>query len=189
VNEAARSTGDGNDPAAAEQRRDQPWMLRMFASSRFFVAVAIVGAFLAGVILHVYATVLVIGLGWETLTGGERSVEGVELLSVQFVELVDVFLLGIVLYLIAVGFYQLFINAALPVPHWLVIDDLDELKVKLIAVIIVMIGVNFLGAIELDEEASVIELGIAAALVIVALALVLFVYERRRNGDEPSSGA
>jgi uncharacterized membrane protein YqhA len=157
-------------------------MLRMFGSSRFFVAVAIIGAFLAGIILHVYATVLVIGLGWETLTGGERSVEGVELLSVQFVELVDVFLLGIVLYLIAVGFYQLFINPELPVPPWLRIDDLDELKVKLIAVIIVMIGVNFLGAIELDEEASVLDLGVAAALIIAALALVLFVYERRRDG-------
>jgi uncharacterized membrane protein YqhA len=181
VNEGSDATG-ASGSATTRQRREQPWLLRMFGSSRFFVAVAIVGAFLAGIILHVYATVLVVGLGWETLTGGERSVEGVELLSVQFVELVDVFLLGIVLYLIAVGFYQLFINPELPVPPWLRIDDLDELKVKLIAVIIVMIGVNFLGAIELDEEASVIELGVAAALIIAALALVLFVYERRRVG-------
>lgn len=183
MNDVASSRDDATEPAISGQQRDQPWMLRMFGSSRFFVAVAIVGAFLAGIILHVYATLLVIQIGWNTLTSGESSVEGVELLSVQFVELVDVFLLGIVLYLIAVGFYQLFINPDLPVPHWLVIDDLDELKVKLIAVIIVMLGVNFLGVIELDEDASVIELGVAVALVIVALALVLFVYERRRDAE------
>ncbi|MEZ4564868.1 MAG: hypothetical protein R2853_19235 [Thermomicrobiales bacterium] len=58
------------------------------------------------------------------------------------------------------------------------IDDLDELKVKLIAVIIVMLGVNFLGVTELDEEGSVLEVGIAVALVVVAFAVVLWVYER-----------
>jgi uncharacterized membrane protein YqhA len=179
MNDASRSTAEVAEPSVS-QRRDPPWLLRLFGSSRFFVALAIVGAFLAGVILHAYATLLVFQIGWETLTGGERSVEAVELLSVQFVELVDVFLLGIVLYLIAVGFYQLFINPDLPVPPWLRIDDLDELKVKLIAVIIVMLGVNFLGAIELDEGTPILELGIAIALVVVALALVLFVYERRK---------
>lgn len=167
-----------------EQRQELPWMLRLFGSSRFFVAVAIVGAFVAGVILHVYATLLVFQIGWQTLTSGERSVEGVELISVQFVELVDVFLLGIVLYLIAVGFYQLFIDPELPVPPWLRIDDLDELKVKLIAVIIVMLGVNFLGAIELDEGTPILELGVAIALVVIALAAVLFVYEHRRPPSE-----
>jgi uncharacterized membrane protein YqhA len=155
----------------------------MFASSRFFVALAIIGAFVAGVILHVYATLLVIQIGWESLTSGERSVEGLEALALEFVELIDVFLLGIVFYLIAVGFYQLFINADLPVPHWLRIDDLDELKVKLIAVIIVMLGVNFLGVIELDEGGSVLEVGIAVALVVVAFGFILWVYERRREGD------
>lgn len=181
MKEGAGAAGEATGSAQTEPRRDSPWMLRLFASSRFFVAVAIVGAFLAGVILHLYATILVIQIGWATLTAGAGSVEEVELLSVQFVELVDVFLLGIVLYLIAVGFYQLFINPELPVPAWLRIDDLDELKVKLIAVIIVMLGVNFLGVIELDEEGSVIEIGVAVALVIVAFALVLFVYERRRD--------
>ena len=66
-------------------------------------------------------------------------------------------------------------------PQWLRVNDLDELKVKLIAVIIVMLAVNFLGVIELDETATILEAGGAVALVIVALSLVLFVYERRRE--------
>ena len=73
MKEAADATHEANEPAMTGQRRDPPWLLRLFGSSRFFVAVAIVGAFLAGVILHVYATVLVVGLGWETLTGSQRS--------------------------------------------------------------------------------------------------------------------
>lgn len=160
---------------------DDIWLLRLFASSRFFVGIAIIGAFIGGVIILLYATLMVLQVGWSALTSGERSVEGLEVLSVQFVELLDVFLLGIVLYLIAVGFYQLFINPNLPVPQWLRVNDLDELKVKLIAVIIVMLAVNFLGVIELDETATILEAGGAVALVIVALSLVLYVYERRRE--------
>ena len=170
-----------SERAGANPPRDETHMLQLFASSRFFVSLAIIAAFVAGVILHVYATILVFQLGWANLTSGERSIEGIEALALEFVELIDVFLLGIVFYLIAVGFYQLFINAELPVPHWLRIEDLDELKVKLIAVIIVMLGVNFLGVIELDEGSSVLEVGIAVALVVIAFSVVLWVYERRRE--------
>lgn len=181
--EATNSPGEDSGQPAAKQEHDHPRMLQMFGSSRFFVSLAIIGAFLAGVILHIYATLLVFQLGWQTLTSGERSVEGLEALALVFVELIDVFLLGIVFYLIAVGFYQLFINANLPVPEWLRIKDLDELKVKLIAVIIVMLGVNFLGVIELDEGGSVLEVGIAVALVVFAFGFILFIYERRRDGS------
>ncbi len=183
MREATDLPGEESGQPITGERQDRPALLHVFASSRFFVGLAIIGAFVAGVILHVYATLLVFQIGWQALTSGERSVEGLEALALEFVELIDVFLLGIVFYLIAVGFYQLFINANLPVPHWLRIDDLDELKVKLIAVIIVMLGVNFLGVIELDETGSVLEVGIAVALVVVALSFVLFVYERRRDSD------
>lgn len=181
MTEGATSPEERPGTPNARRQQDPSGLLNLFASSRFFVGLAIIGAFVAGVVVHVYATLLVLQLSWRALTSGERSIEGLETLSLAFVELIDVFLLGIVFYLIAVGFYQLFINAELPVPHWLRIDDLDELKVKLIAVIIVMLGVNFLGVIELDNQGSVLDVGIAVALVVVAFAVVLWVYERRRD--------
>ena len=179
---ASAKTSEQTERApGARKPHDDPWLLRLFASSRFFVGIAIIGAFVGGIIVLLYGTLMVLQVGWEALTSGERSMEGLEVLAVHFVELIDVFLLGIVLYLIAVGFYQLFINPELPVPHWLRIDDLDELKSKLVAVIIVMLGVNFLGVIELDSTATVLEAGLAVAAVVISLALVLFVYERRRE--------
>jgi uncharacterized membrane protein YqhA len=183
VDESAGSTrprSDETSSVVAPQRQPSA-MLRLLGSSRYFVGLAIFGSFLAAALLLVYGTLVVIKIIWETITGGDLSAEGAELLSLKMVELIDVFLLGIVLYLMAAGFYQLFVSPDLPVPAWLRIRDLDELKVKLIAVIMVMLGVTFLSAAEANGETRVIELGVAVALVVAAFGWVLRVYEQRRD--------
>ncbi len=38
------------------------------------------------------------------------------------------------LYIIAIGLYELFIDSRIPVPPWLRIDDIDDLKHKLVSV-------------------------------------------------------
>jgi uncharacterized membrane protein YqhA len=182
---AAKRAPAAEAPPAVGPRRQPSGLLRLLGASRYFVGLAIVGSFLAGALLLVYGTLVALKLIWETIVGNDLSTEGAELLSVKVVELVDVFLLGIVLYLMATGFYQLFVSPDLPVPDWLRIRDLDELKVKLIAVIMVMLGVSFLAAVEVNGQTRIIELGVAVALVIAAFAWVLRIYEQRREGGEP----
>ena len=149
---------------------------RTVASSRFFIAIAVLGTFVAAVALLVYGALAVAEIVWDTIAAGEVSASGAKQLAVDFIELIDVFLLGTVLYIVALGLYELFVDPALPVPTWLRVDSLDDLKAKLIQVVVVLLGVSFLGSVvEWNGDAAIIELGAAVALVIAAFGLILFV--------------
>ena len=159
---------------------------RILASSRYFVAVGVLGAFLSAVTLLVYGALATAEIVWDTVTAGEVSVDGAKHLSVEFIELTDALLLGTVLYIVALGLYDLFVDPGLPVPAWLHIRTLDDLKGKLVQVIVVLLGVTFLGAVvEWDGEAAILELGAAVALVIAALALTTLVGRDGRRDDQP----
>lgn len=177
---------------STDRSRRQPGLvLRVLASSRFFAIFAVLGSFLSAVTLVVYSALVAATVAWDTVTGGDVSVAGAKHLTIEFVELTDAFLLGTVLFIVASGLYQLFIDPGLPVPQWLQIDDLDQLKDKLIAVVAVLLAVTFLAfVVELGTEANVLEFGAAVALVIVALSVLLFVTGRHRHGgDDPPRGA
>ena len=161
------------------------WFLGVFASSRFFAAFAVTGAFLASATLYVYGTFVVLTTIWETIARREVSIDGAKRLQVAFVELTDVFLLGTVLAIVAFGLYQLFLDPGLPVPNWLRIDDLDQLTMKVMEVVGLLLGVTFLAfAVEFRLRASVLEFGIAIAVVILALCALLLVSHRVRGDIE-----
>lgn len=170
-------TADDHAPAPpAESDEPDLWILRVFGWSRFFVVLAALGTFLSSIALFIFGTLVVAKIIWETLKHGDISVDEAKHLQVSFIEMTDVFLLGTVLIIVALGLYQLFIEPRLPVPHWLRIRSLDQLTAKLIEVVSVLLGVTFLAfAVELGSGANVLDLGIAVALVIVALAIVLVV--------------
>jgi uncharacterized membrane protein YqhA len=167
--------------------REAHWVIRLFSSSRYFAAFAVLGTFLAAVTLYVYGTLVVIQLIWSTIVEYRISVEGVKHLQVVFIEMTDVFLLGTVLFIVAFGLYQLFIQSDMPVPSWLKIQNLDQLTERLIEVVGVLLSVTFLSfAVERVGEATLVEFGASVAVVIAALSLLLVV-TRRRPGDHGSS--
>ena len=162
----------------------------MLGTSRYLVALAVMGSFLSAAVLLVYGTLTVVEIGWDTFRGGEVSVDGAKYLAVDLVELTDVFLLGTVLIIVALGLYELFIDPALPVPEWLQIRDIDELKSKLIGVVAVLLGVTFLGyVVEWKGNAEILHLGVAIALVIGALGALTAVSQRTHAEDSPSDVA
>jgi len=170
-------------PGVPEETRG--WFLGAFASSRFFAAFAVLGAFLSSAALYIYGTFVVVATIWETITRREVSIDGAKLLQVAFVELTDVFLLGTVLAIVASGLYQLFLDPNLPVPNWLRIDDLDQLTMKVMEVVGLLLGVTFLAfAVEIRLQASVLEFGLATAAVIFALCALLLVSHRVRGDIE-----
>lgn len=161
---------------------------RILATSRYFVAFAALGSFLSSVTLLVYGTLAVVGVVWDTIREGEATVGGAKHLAVQFIELTDVFLLGTVLYIVALGLYDLFVDPGLPIPDWLHIRSLDDLKAKLIQVVVVLLGVSFLGAVvEEDRDGEILDLGAAVAVVIAALGLVALVGRSSRKDGGPSN--
>jgi uncharacterized membrane protein YqhA len=99
------------------------------------------------------------------------SETGAKQLIVDAVSVIDIFLLGTVLYIISAGLYQLFVDDRLTLPRWLHIGTLDDLKAKLTGVIVVGMLVAFLGyVIEWDDHSTeIVAVGIAIAAVIAAV--------------------
>jgi uncharacterized membrane protein YqhA len=82
--------------------------------------------------------------------------------------------LSTVFYVIAVGLYELFIQDNLPLPKWLEFHTLDDLKDKLVGVIVVALAALFLGqTVSWDGKTDLLGYGVAVALVIAALTYFL----------------
>ena len=144
-------------------------MKKLLGSSRYLVILAVVAAFAAAVTLLIFGAYET-GLEIYHILQGEfpKSVATV------FIEIADLFLLGVVMYIIALGLYELFIDDTVPVPNWLEIHNLDDLKGKLISVVIVVMGVLFLKQIvSWDGERNLLTFGGGIALVIAALTYFL----------------
>lgn len=91
---------------------------------------------------------------------------------VRLLEVIDLYLLGTVLLIFAAGMIELFVTP-LRLPKWLVIDNLGDLKGKLIDVIQLVAAIKFLEKLVLGKDAlDVLWYGIATSLVIGVLATV-----------------
>jgi uncharacterized membrane protein YqhA len=150
-------------------------MRNILAGSRFFIAIAVLGTFVSSVVLIISGTISVFKVTKDALTDGDSGVLASKHLAVDFLQLVDIFLLGTALYIIALGLYELFVDDSLPMPKWLVISTFEDLKEKLIGVIIVLLGVSYLGtAVTWTGDGKILNLGAATAAVILALAIALY---------------
>jgi uncharacterized membrane protein YqhA len=91
----------------------------------------------------------------------------------------DLFLIGATLLISGVGFYELFIREIEPsgaghLPHWLEMRDLNDLKGRVIAMIVMVLAVSFVElAVDADDGLFVLELGGGVAVVILALTVFL----------------
>jgi uncharacterized membrane protein YqhA len=150
-------------------------MRNILAGSRFFIAIAVLGTFVSSVVLIASGTISVFKVTWDALSDGSTGVTASKHLAVDFLQLVDIFLLGTALYIIALGLYELFVDDSLPMPKWLIIATFEDLKEKLIGVIIVLLGVSYLGtAVTWTGDGNILNLGVATAAVILALASALY---------------
>lgn len=150
-------------------------MLRpILNASRYLVIAAVVGSLAASLALFAYGlaeTVLVIV---QAIAKAEVSSKGAKALALEFIEIVDLFLLGTVLLMISLGLYELFINSDLKLPEWLQIRTFDDLKLKLVGVVIVVLAVLFLGhVVAWNGERDLLRLGAGVAAVIAALTYFL----------------
>ncbi|HEX9998359.1 MAG TPA: YqhA family protein [Abditibacterium sp.] len=142
-------------------------MLKKWLSrSRFLIIFAVFGCLLLATLLFLYGAFHSVGLVFEVLEnqiGGKKLVIGA-------IELVDYFLLATVFYITSIGLYELFIDDSIEVPAWLEIHTLDDLKVKLLGVVVTVLGVLFLGQIVTwDGQRELLGYGVSIAAVIGAI--------------------
>ena len=94
---------------------------------------------------------------------------------VEVLTAVDAILLGTVLLVIGYGLYELFIDAEIEVPLWLRVQDLDDLKSKLIGVVVAIFAVVFVGVfVDSNRSEDVISYGVGAGALVVGLAIFAF---------------
>ena len=143
----------------------------ILGTSRLLIILAVLGTFVASATLQVFGLVRVGAVIVDLVRVGDVSGAAVKGLIADTVAIIDVFLIGTVLFVISAGLYQLFVSADLPLPGWLKIESLDDLKNNLTEVIIVALLVAFLGqAVEWTGDFAILALGLAVATVIVAVA-------------------
>jgi uncharacterized membrane protein YqhA len=162
-------------------------MLRkIFARSRYLIFLAILGTFLISLTILIYTVIAVVNIIIEAFTHLSFTPQGGKHLAIECIQMIDLFLLGAVLYIISLGLYELFIDESLPTPRWLAISSLEDLETILINVIIVLLAVTFLGSVVTwDGSQSILWLGIAVGLVLLAL---VFLNKLPSGHHTPASG-
>jgi uncharacterized membrane protein YqhA len=164
-------------------------MLRqILASSRYIVFVAVVAALLASVALILYEAIVIAEVIFNAVTQGGFLPQPSKALAVGLIEALDVFLIAIVALIIGLGLHALFVDDTLPLPRWLKIDNLEDLKRHLVSIIIAVLAVLFLReAVERAKDLDLLRLAAALAIMIAALVLFLSLREHRRN--DPPGGS
>ncbi|KKO20000.1 MAG: hypothetical protein DCC43_15720 [Candidatus Brocadia sp.] len=160
-------------------------------AGRYFVAVASILTILAAGFL-IFAGI------WEFLNGvptmiallQKPSTKCLEL-SVHFISAIDLFMVAVVMFVMGIGLFELFVDRdqSIDYPHWLRIQDLNDLKEKLIAAAVVVIVITFLKHIVMWENPlETLYFGGSIALVIVAITffskLVVSDELRKKKGGE-----
>jgi uncharacterized membrane protein YqhA len=148
-------------------------MNRFFVATRYLIIIPIIGLGLAAAAFFFFGGIQLIVLLAEAIGEilGLIEVHHEEEIPfmIEVVEYVHTFLIGTVLYITSIGFYQLFISE-IQFPGWLKIHNTDELETSLIGVTVVVLAVNFLGVVFTGENVDLVAQGAGIALPIGALA-------------------
>jgi uncharacterized membrane protein YqhA len=108
-----------------------------------------------------------------------------------FLTEIDLYLIGATLMIAAFGLYELFVSKVgeaggrrpLPLPAWLEMTDLDDLKARVISMIILVTAVSFTDVVlEFGKALDVLYLGAGVAIFIGALTVYLR-FGSSRNRD------
>ena len=143
-------------------------MGRALTLARYGILLGIIASLALALALFVVVVGRSVGVVAE-VPAAFTSATVAKLMLVECVELADVILLAVALYIIALGLFELFI-APVPMPGWLTITSFDDLKSKLINIIVVALGVAFFGQVATwDNVANLLTLGVGIGAVIVAL--------------------
>lgn len=175
-------TDEKTGPPAREDSRGATTGLgkRVVAWTRYVVVVPVLGLFAAAVVLTARAS-----LDLVNVVGGivGQSLKTKDAL-VEFIQLADVYLLAVVLYIISLGLYELFVDDGLPLPKWLEFHHLDDLEKKLLQVVVVVLSVYFLGQVikaKAGEFEQVAFLGVGIGLVFASIGVFLWAMSKLKK--------
>jgi uncharacterized membrane protein YqhA len=175
---ARRSSG--NDLARTAQRRFE----RALTASRLLTLIPVVFLLLDAAGSFIYGTDIFVRRASDVISepakiGGRLGI---------FLIVMDTFLVGATLMIAAFGFYELFVikgesSSALWLPKWLRMRDLEDLKARVVSMLILVAAITFVDrTVESQDQQEILFLGIGISIIIAAL--TTFLWFSRRNPPE-----
>ncbi len=116
-------------------------MKKILGVTRFAVIVPAIASIIGALLLMGQGSIEMVLVVIDVLSENATLKETI----VEVLTAVDAILLGTVLLVIGYGLYELFIDTDIDVPMWLRVNDLDDLKSKLIGVVVAIVAVVFVG--------------------------------------------
>ena len=146
---------------------------KLLEAGRYLLVLPVIGSLLLTVIVVVMGFGLILVRGWELIANLDFNEKLAKVISVAVIQAIDLFLVGALGYITAVGLYKLFISQKEEqLLKRIKIETLNDLESKIIGVVVAALAVSFLGStVEKADPLSVFHTGIGIALVIGALCL------------------
>jgi len=143
-------------------------MRQILGLTRYAVIVPAIAAIIGALLLMAQGSIEMVVVVYNSVTTDTYLKDTI----VDVLTAVDAILLGTVLLVIGYGLYELFIDPELPVPAWLRVRDLDDLKSKLIGVVVAIIAVVFVGVfVDSNRADEVLAYGLGAGALVAGLAV------------------
>lgn len=145
-------------------------MRRIFAFTRYFILIPVLTTLVGAVTLMLYATVALFE-GLQALVHiSAVDAKEVKRMAMGLIEGIDIYLIAIGAYVMSLSLYALFIDDRIPLPAWLKVNDLEDLKANLISIIFAVLAVLFLReTFAWGGGADILYLGAAIAVIVGTL--------------------
>lgn len=155
-------------------------MRKLLGITRYAVIVPSLAAIIGALLLMAQGSIEMVTVAIDAISKGAALKETI----VEVLTAVDAILLGTVLLVIGYGLYELFIDAEIDVPAWLRVENLDDLKSKLIGVVVAIIAVVFVGVfVDSNRAGDVISYGVGAGALVVGLAVFAWATGKGEKGS------
>ena len=170
----------GFPPAAPAQRLEDRFG-QALSLSRIFAIVPVIVLLLSALASFAYGTYVFV----HSVTGivDDRHLTHGNLGFLLL--LTDLFLVGATLMIAAFGLYELFIGrirGRLVLPGWLRMNDLNDLKARVISMIILVAAVSFVDEV-IESKDALDTLYVGAGIALVIAALTAFLHFGRTDGN------
>lgn len=156
-------------------------MRQILGLTRYAVVVPAIASIIGALLLMAQGSIEMVIVVYQSVTTDTYLKDTI----VDVLTAVDAILLGTVLLVIGYGLYELFIDTEIKVPAWLQVRDLDDLKSKLIGVVVAIIAVVFVGVfVDSNRADEVLSYGLGAGALVAGLAVFAIA---TRKSDKPGS--
>lgn len=154
-------------------------MKRILGLTRYAVVVPAFASIVGALLLMAQGSISMVTVVVEAIGSSSTLKQSI----VDVLTAIDAILLGTVLLVIGYGLFELFIDTDIDVPAWLRVNNLDDLKSKLIGVVVAIIAVVFVGVfVDANRSGDVISYGVGAGALVLGLAI--FAYATRKENTD-----